>query len=128
VSGVRAATAAVLSVVTGVVVALLGTLATDRPGAAVLVGLAAATAAAALVAAWQSRTVAIAVSPTKGPAPDEARSAGHTQLAEGGRIDDSHIGVDPETGTTTRQETRDGGSGAGAGAGAGEHEPGRRTP
>ncbi|WP_430785802.1 hypothetical protein [Actinoplanes sp. G11-F43] len=87
-----------LSVLAGTVVGLLTNIVTDRPGPAVAGGLAVAVVAAVVLAVLQARAGT--------PGPD----ADHVQLADRGRIADTHVDVGPGQAARTRQEARDGGS------------------
>jgi hypothetical protein len=95
----RPAGLAALSVVAGVVVAVMTNVVTDEPGPAVVGGLIVATVVTALLAAVQHRADTGAGSATE-----------HVQLADGGRIDRSRLDIDPDTAARTRQEARRGGS------------------
>jgi hypothetical protein len=101
----RAQLTAAVSAIVGVLSGVLGNLATDRPGLLVLIGLGAAGVAAAVLAALLTGHEQAAPSPASPP----SSPASHVQYADGGRIDDSHIDVDPDTGAATRQEARSGG-------------------
>ncbi|SDT39583.1 hypothetical protein [Actinoplanes derwentensis] len=95
----RTAVLTTLSVLAGTAVGLLTNIVTERPGPAVAGGLVVAVGVA----------VTLAVLLTRAGEPSAPDGTDHVQLADRGRIQDSHVDVGPGTAARTRQEARDGG-------------------